>query len=126
MRAEPNHVVPGQVAQPFAVVADLGALAIENFVDLVKIGLRIGAHLFARQRRTRFGLTRGIAHHGREIPDEKNGGMALLLEVLELAQNNGVAQMQVRRRRDQRPASRAEACLRRASVRFSRAALPRE
>ena len=97
MRAETNHVVAGQFSQPLAVVADLGALAIEDLVDLLEIGFRVGAHLLGRERRTRFGLAGGIADHGREIADQKNRGVALVLKVLELAQHDGVAQVQVRR-----------------------------
>ena len=95
--AETDHFVAGEFAEPFAVVADLGALAIQNLVDLFEIGFGVGAHLFAGERRARFGLAGGIADHRGEIADEEDGGVALILEVFELAQHYGVAQVQIGR-----------------------------
>ena len=63
---------PVSLPEPFAVVADLGALAVENLVDLFEIGFGVGAHLLAGERRTRFGLAGGIADHGGEIADQEN------------------------------------------------------
>ncbi len=87
----------GQRAEPFAVVAHLGALPVEDLVNLIEVGFRVGAHLLARERRTRFGLARGVANHRREIANEKNSGVAFLLEVLELAQHDRMAEVQIRR-----------------------------
>ena len=68
---------PDQFSEPLAVVADLGIFAVQNFVDLLEISFGVGVHLLARERRARFGLPGGIADHGREIADQKNGGVAL-------------------------------------------------
>ncbi len=48
-------------------------------------------------RRTRLGLPGGIADHGGEIADEKNGRVPFILKVLELAQDDGVAEVQIGR-----------------------------
>ena len=72
-------------------------LVIEDLEDLLEIGLRVCFHLLAFERRASFGLAGGIADHGGEIADEENGGVALVLELLELAQHDGVAEVQIRR-----------------------------
>ena len=96
--AEPNHLRTGKLAEPLAVVANFGFLAVEDLEHLFEIRLRVRIHLLARQRRPRFGLACGIADHGRKIADQKNCGVAHILKMFQLAQHNGVAQMYVRRR----------------------------
>ena len=88
--------MPAEIAQPFAVVTHLGAFAVQDLVDLLEIRVCIGAHLLPRERRTRLGLPRGIADHGREIAHQKNRRVPFVLKMLQLPQNYGVAQMQVR------------------------------
>ena len=43
--AEADDVVAGKFVEPFAVVADFGFLAVENFEDLREIGFGVGVHL---------------------------------------------------------------------------------
>src|SRR6185437_2416785 len=97
MRAKADHVVAGERSQPFAVVANLGAVAVQDFVDLFEIGLSVGANLLTSERRARFGLSSRIAHHGREIAHKKNRGMPLVLKVFQLAKHHGMAEVQVGR-----------------------------
>ena len=98
MAAEPHHVVTRHFAEPFAVVADFGFLAVENFVNLGEIGLSVRIYLLARQWRPRFRLPGGIADHRRKIADQENCRVAHILKMLQLAQHHGVTQMNIRRR----------------------------
>ena len=99
VRAQANHVVPGEFSEPLGVVADLGIFPAQNFVHLFEIRLRVGVHLLARQGRARLGLAGGIADHRREIADQKNRRVAQVLKMFQLAQHDGVAQVQVGRGR---------------------------
>ena len=74
--AEPHHIVARHLPEPFAVVAN-----------------------FARQRRPRFGLSRGIANHRGKVTDQENGRVAHILKMFQLAQHDGVSQMNIRRGR---------------------------
>ena len=96
-RAQPDHVFEAQLVQPFAVEADLGFFRIENLEDLRLVGLGVGLDLLARQRRTRGVAAGGIADHGRAVADQEDDGVAEILEVLHLAQQHGVAEMQIGR-----------------------------
>src|SRR5215472_2018928 len=95
--AETDHVVAGHFAEPFAVVADLGFSLVENFVNLLEIGFRVGVDLFARKRRARFGLSGGIANHRGKIADQENRGVTHVLKVFQLPQDDGVAEMNIGR-----------------------------
>ena len=86
----------GKFVEPFAVVADFGFAFVEDFENLVQIRFRIGIDFGAGKRRTRFRAAGGIANHRREIADEKYGGVAHVLKMLQLAQHHGVAKMNVR------------------------------
>src|SRR4029077_14848615 len=68
--AEPYDFDAAQTSKPFAVVADFGALTIEQFVNLLQISLRVGLHLLARKWRPSFGLACGVADHGSEIANQ--------------------------------------------------------
>ena len=87
-----------EFAEPLAVVLDLGLLGVKDFEHLFEIRFRVGLDLLAGKRRARFGLAGGIADHGGKVPDKENGGVAHFLEVLQLADHHGVAQVNVRRR----------------------------
>ena len=90
--------MPREIAQPFAVVTYLGALAIQYLVNLLQIRVCIGANLFPGQWRARLGLPGGIADHRGEIPDQENRRVPFVLKMLQLPQHHGVAQVQVRGR----------------------------
>ena len=55
----------------------------------------MGLDLFSRERGARLGLAAGIADHCREIADQKNGGVAAVLKMFELAKDDGVAEVQI-------------------------------
>jgi hypothetical protein len=67
------------------ILPNFGFLGIEYFVNLVEIGGDVRLHLFARQGRTRLGLPAGVADHRSEIAHQKNGGVAYVLKVFQLA-----------------------------------------
>src|SRR5947207_5848600 len=95
VRTQADNIFGGHFAEPFAVVADFRFFLVEDFVDLRKIGFGIGVNLLARQRRAGFRYARGVANHRRNIANQKNGGVAKVLKMLELAQNHGVAQVKI-------------------------------
>src|SRR5438132_778285 len=45
LRPEPNRVVEAQVAEPFAIAADLGVPAVEDAKDLILVGACVRLHL---------------------------------------------------------------------------------
>jgi hypothetical protein len=96
VRTKAHDVFGGHFAEPFAVVANFGFFAVENFVNLFEISLGIGVDLLAGQRRARFRYARRVANHGRKITNQKNGGVAEILKMFELAQDHGVAKMKIR------------------------------
>ena len=96
--AQPHHVVTRQLIQPLAVVADFRFLGIEEFKDLREVRLGIRVNLLPRQRWAGFGLSGGVADHGREIANQENRGVPEVLKVLELTKDHGVSEMNVRGR----------------------------
>ena len=99
MRAKPHHVVAGHFPQPFAVVAHLRLLAIENFVDLLQISLGVRVDLFLAERRPGLRLSGGVTNHRGKIPDHEDRRMPHVLKMFQLAQHHRVAKMNIRRRR---------------------------
>src|SRR5207237_8930928 len=98
MRTKPNDILGVHLAEPLAVVADLGLVAVENFENLLKVSFRIGLDLLARKRRARFRYARGVANHRREIANQENGGVAQVLKMLQFAHHHGVPEMKIRSR----------------------------
>ena len=54
---------------------------------------------FARERRARGVAARGIADHAGEVADQEDDRVAQILKVLELAEEHGVAEVEVGRGR---------------------------
>src|SRR5260370_14040530 len=81
-RAEPDHVLEAQGAQPVAVEADLRLIRIQDFEDLLFVGFGILVDLLASEWRTRDVPAGGIADQAGHVADEKDDGMAQVLEVL--------------------------------------------
>src|SRR5207245_8925831 len=63
MGAKPNDVFGVHFAEPFAVVANLGFVAIENLEYLVEVSPRVGVHLVAGQRWSCLRNAGRIANH---------------------------------------------------------------
>ena len=72
-------------------------LRVENLVDLRHVSLGIAHDLFRAERRAGGGTAGGIADHAGEVADQEDDGVAEILKMLELAQQHGVAEMQVGR-----------------------------
>ena len=83
------------LVEPFAIEAHFRLERIENFVDLRHVGLGIAHDFFGAEWRTGGGASRRIADHAGEITDQENDGMAEILKMFQLAQKDGVAEMQV-------------------------------
>ena len=100
-------VVGGQLDEPVAAKRDQpaavelhdGLLRIEQLEDLRLVGLGVALDLGRRQRRARLRSTRRVADHRREIADDEDHRVTQILEVLHLADEHRVTQVQVRRRR---------------------------
>ena len=86
-----------ELEEPLGVVADFGLVAVENLEDLRLVGFGVGVELLAGERRTRGVAARGIADESGAVADEEDDGVAHVLEVLELADEHGVAEVQVGR-----------------------------
>ena len=101
---QPHKAFVAELAQPLAVEAHLGLVAVEDLEHLRLVGLGVLVDLLAAERRPRRRTSGRIADEPGEVADEKDDGVAHVLEVLELAHQHGVAEMQIRR-------GRIEACL---------------
>ena len=88
-----------KLAQPFAIEPHLGLVAVEDLEDLGLIGFGVLVDLLAAERRARRCASGRIADEPGEVADEENDSMTHVLKVLELANEHGVAQMQVGRSR---------------------------
>ena len=86
-------------AEPAAVEVDYRPLRPQDLEYLLPVGRGVLLHLRARQDRPRPGLTGGIADHPGEVPDQKHHPMAHVLEVFHFSDDDGVAEVQIRRRR---------------------------
>ena len=96
---QPDEAFEAELAQPLAVEAHLGLVAVEDLEDLRLVGLGVLVDLLARERRPRGRAARGIADEPGEVADEEDDGVAHVLKVLQLAHQHGVAQVQVGRGR---------------------------
>ena len=98
-RAQTEHVLELQLIEPFAIKADLGFGGVQNFEDLRLISLGVAVDIGAGHGRARNIATCRIADHAGAIADQKNNRVAQVLKVFHLAQQHGVAQVQIGRRR---------------------------
>src|SRR6516164_7292670 len=99
LRSELDHAVGAERLQPFGVERDLGLVAVEDQEHLIGVGLCVRVQLFARERRARDVASRRIADHPGEVADQKDDVVPEVLELPELVELNGVAEVQVGPRR---------------------------
>ncbi len=92
-----NHAIGAQRLAPLGVVANLGFLRVEHQAGLGVIGLGVGLDLLDRQRRAGGVAPGRIADARGEIADEKNDRVAQILQLPELVEHHGVADMNVGR-----------------------------
>ena len=80
-----------------------------------RVGLRVGRDLLARERRPRHVAPGRVADQGGEVADQENDVVTEVLQLAQLVELHGVAQMQVGARRIEAFLDRAAACRARAS-----------
>ena len=91
-----NPVLRFHLAQPLAVEAHLGFVEIEDLVHLGHVGLGIAPDLLCAERGACDGSPCWVADHAREVADDEDHRVTHVLEMFQLAQQNGVAKVQVR------------------------------
>ncbi len=107
-----DQLPDAELVHPFAVESHLGSIGIENPKRLRAIGLSVLRDLFASKRLAGLGPSGRIANHRGEVADQKNHGMAGVLEIAQLLEGQAMAEMQIRRGRihaeldPERPAER--------------------
>ena len=92
---ETNHARVTELVEPLGVIADFCFVAVEDLEDLVFVGLGVEIDLFAGEGLAGLVLAGGVADEGGGVSDEEDDGVAELLEVLELAHEHGVAEVEV-------------------------------
>jgi hypothetical protein len=70
---------------------------VENLEDLGFVGFGVGVKLLAGERRTGGVASGGIADEAGAVSDKEDDGVTEILEVLELADEHGVAKMKIGR-----------------------------
>ena len=91
-----DEVLESERREPLAVVADHGFRAVEDLKNLLFVGFGVGLDGFAGEWGAGDVAACGIADHGRTVADDENHGMAEILKMLHLADEDGVAEVQVR------------------------------
>ena len=90
-----DDVSVAEWVEPLGVEADFSFVAIEDAEDLRGVGLGVARDFFLAERLARGGAAGGIADEGGGVADKKDDGVAERLEVLELAHEYGVAEVEV-------------------------------
>src|SRR5471032_728396 len=99
LRGQANEVRRPHLIHPGGVECHFGLGRIQDLEDLGLVGLGIIEHLLAGQRRTRCALAARVADHPGEVPYKEDHLMTQLLELTQLINKHGVAQVQIRRSR---------------------------
>ena len=101
----PGHRVPGRQADevlslhglhPAAVEIDEGFVRVQDLEDLALVSGGVGLNLLLGQGRPGLALAGGVADQAGEVADEKDHLVPQVLEVFELLNEHGVAQVQIR------------------------------
>ncbi|MFU0842271.1 MAG: hypothetical protein ACFWTZ_06680 [Burkholderia sp.] len=98
-RGELDEAHGAELDAPLGVVADLGAVEVKDLAGLREVGLGVGDDLLVRERRARHVAARGIADAGGEVAHEEDDRVAEVLELAQLVEHHGVAEMDVGSRR---------------------------
>src|SRR2546422_1049118 len=97
LRAQMDELLGRHPVHPPAVEINAGPLGIQDFVNLALVGLGVLPHFFLRQRLAGLRDAGRVPDHAREIADEEDHLMAQVLEVLQLMDEDGVSEMEIRR-----------------------------
>ena len=92
---ELDDVVVGELVEPLGVVADLGLFGVEDLEDLLLVSLGVAIDLFAGEGLAGDVAARRVADQCGRVADEEDDGVAELLEVAKLADEDGVAEVEV-------------------------------
>ena len=98
-RGELDHAGGADRLEPGGVEADLGLLRVEDLEHLGTVGVGVLQDLLARKRRAGRVLAAGVADHAGEVADQEHDVVAEVLEVAQLVDQHGVAEVQVGRGR---------------------------
>ncbi len=96
---EPDHLLERHDLEPLAIECRARPGGIENLVGLLAEAPRIFHDLIVRKLRARHRPTARVADHRREIADDQHGIVPEILELPQLGERDGEAEMNVRRRR---------------------------
>ena len=94
---ELDHVVVAELVEPLGVIADLGFFGVEDLEDLLLVRFGVGGDLLGGEGLAGDVASGGVADEGGGIADEEDDGVAEELEVAELADKDGVAEVEVGR-----------------------------
>jgi hypothetical protein len=94
-------ILHGELAQPGGVELQVNPVHVENLPELGPIRRGVGANVIPGQGFARLRAPGGVADHAREVPKDHDDVVAEVLKITELAQDHGMPQMEVRRRRIQ-------------------------
>src|SRR5262245_36738071 len=72
LRGQLDEVERRELRQPFAVVANLGLVPIENFESLLLVGKSSLHHLLAGQARSQIVLPARVAYHRSVVANQEN------------------------------------------------------
>ena len=98
-RREAQHVLDVHRRQPFGVAPDLERLRQQDLVELVDVGRGVLVDLILRQPRARHRTPRRIADLRGVVAEDEHRGVAVLLELAQLAQHDREAEVDVGRGR---------------------------
>jgi len=94
-RGELNEIGGIHLPHPARIERHLGEIRVENAENLLAIGLGIAGDIFRGQWLTGLIAPGGVTDHAGEVTDEKNHLMAEGLELPQLINQDGMAEMQV-------------------------------
>src|SRR5437868_1850009 len=95
--AQAHEINCGKIRKPAHVEVDDRGLRIQDLEDLRLVSLRVLIDLIAVKRLARRRAAGGITDDAGEIADEKNHGVAQVLKMFELSDQDSVAEVQVGR-----------------------------
>ncbi len=97
--AQLDDVAQAELREPLGLENDPAALFRDDLVELLEVRIGVLQHLLVRHRRPRLVLVRRVADLRRPVTDDQDDLVAPPGERAELAQSDGVADVQVRPRR---------------------------
>ena len=99
-RGDLEELLHGERREPLPVVADveLGRVVVEDAERLLLVGLGVGVDDGAVQAGARLAAARGVADTRRVVADDEHRDVAGVLELAQLVEDDGVAEVDVRGR----------------------------